>query len=50
MKKGPLKEEEGTMTGRHQREGIAVLGFLVSRDFDVTGMVSQACKPQHSER
>lgn len=35
MKKGPLKEEEGTVTGRHQQEGIADLGFLASRDFDV---------------
>ena len=35
MKKGLLKEEEGTMTGRHQQEGIVDLGFLASGDFDV---------------
>lgn len=35
MKKGPLKEEDETVTGRHQQEGIADLGFLASGDFDV---------------
>lgn len=35
MKKGPLKEEEGTMTGSHQQEGIVDLAFMASGGFDV---------------